>query len=218
VGKRNQLRTLIEEECPTPKKESKGDFMNDFDQGSPLGGTVWEQTDATLDQRLPKQHTTDLDPVPLGKGELILLVDDDDTWVWIGQRILSSLGYKVIGYTSPVEALSFFRVQPQLFDLVITDLNMPVLDGVTLGAKLLQLRPDLPIILMTSGDGMVTLQGIRQTGFRELLLKPELARILGKSVHDALEVARQGVTPKNDSRLPALPNENDDSPRGSGGV
>ena len=192
--------------------------MNNFDRGSPLGGMLWEQSDATLDQRLPKRQTTALDPVPVGKGELILLVDDDDTWIWIGQRILSSLGYKVIGYTSPVEALSFFRIQPQLFDLVITDLNMPVLDGVTLGAKLLQLRPDLPIILMTAGDGMVTLQGIRQTGFRELLLKPELARILGKAVHDALEVSREGVTPEDHSCLPALPNEKDDSPRGSGGA
>ena len=94
---------------------------------------------------------------------------------------------------------------------------MPVLDGAALGAKLLQLRPDLPIILMTAGDGMVTLQGIRQTGFRELLLKPELARILGKAVHDALEASRDGVTPEDHSCLPA-PNEKDDSPRGSGGA
>jgi CheY-like chemotaxis protein len=131
-------------------------------------------------------------PVLPGKGKLILLVDDDDAWVWIGEKILCSLGYKVIGYTNPAEALSSFRIQPQLFDLVITDLNMPVLDGVTLAAKLLKLRPDLPIILMTSGDGMIAREDIRQTGFRTLLLKPELARTLGNAVQEALGSPQQG--------------------------
>jgi len=174
-------------------EEGKGDGMSDFKRDSFPDGAKCQRTNTAPDQPLADKSASVGNPVLPGKGELILLVDDDDGWVWICQKILSGLGYQVIGYTSPVEALSFFRIQPQLFDLVITDLNMPILDGMTLCAELLKLRSDLPIILMTSGDGMVTPDEIGQTGFRELLLKPTLATTLGRAVQDVLGTLREDI-------------------------
>jgi CheY-like chemotaxis protein len=167
--------------------------MNDFKRDSFQAGAKCRQCDTAADQPLADKSASVGSAVLPGKGELVLLVDDDDAWVWICQKILSGLGYEVIGYTSPDEALSFFRRQPQLFDLVITDLNMPVLDGITLCAELLKLRSDLPIILMTSGDGTVTRDEIGQTGFRELLLKPTLATTLGRAVQDVLGTLREDI-------------------------
>jgi two-component system cell cycle sensor histidine kinase/response regulator CckA len=162
--------------------------MKTLDQQSLLRGTPLEPTDENKSRRLSQKSTGAGDPAPQGEGELILMVDDDNAWIWIGEKILSSLGYRVMKYTDPAEALSFFRIQPQVFDLVITDLNMPVLNGVSFGTKLLQMRPDLPIILMTS-EGGITRQEIQQLGFRDLLLKPELAANLGSVVSRVLNRA-----------------------------
>src|SRR5262249_17274488 len=114
--------------------------MNDFKRDSFPDEAKCKLANTLTDQPLAKKPPSLGNTVLPGKSELVLLVDDDDGWVWICQKILSGLGYDVIGYTSPVEALSFFRRQPQLFDLVITDLNMPILDGITLSAELLNLR------------------------------------------------------------------------------
>ena len=171
--------------------------MNDFKCDSFPGAEKCRQTNTLLDQPLAEKSASVGNAVLPGKGELVLLVDDDDGWVWICQKILSGLGYEVIGYTSPLEALSFFRRQPQLFDLVVTDLNMPNLDGITLSAELRKLRSDLPIILMTSGDGMVSPDEIGQRGFRELLLKPTLATTLGKAVQGVLGTLHDDIAHEN---------------------
>jgi CheY-like chemotaxis protein len=171
--------------------------MNDLKHDTFPSGAECQEFNTTPGQSLAEKSSSIAGPLLPGKTELILLVDDDDAWVWICQKILSGFGYKVIGYTNPVEALSFFRAHPQLFDLVITDLNMPIMDGMTLAAELLDLRSDLPIVLMTSGDGMVTPAAIGQTGFRELLLKPMLATTLGSAVQHVLRTLREDIAQEN---------------------
>jgi CheY-like chemotaxis protein len=120
-----------------------------------------------------------------GRGELILFVDNDDTWLWIGQKILSRLGYRMVGYSSPNSALNMFRMQPRCFDLVITDLCMPELDGFELAARLRQYRPDVPIIMITAGE-TERLREIHKKGIGRLVPKQDLARSLGKTVEDVL--------------------------------
>ena len=121
--------------------------MNNIKRKTFPDGAECQERNMIPDQSFAEKSSSIAGPLLSGKTGLILLVDDDEAWVWICQKILSGFGYKVIGYTSPVEALSFFANHPHLFDLVITDLNMPFMDGTTLAAKLLDLRSDLPIIL-----------------------------------------------------------------------
>ena len=65
----------------------------------------------------------------------ILLVDDEEQVVQVTGEILQSLGYEVVGKTSPREALQLFSSSPQEFDLVLTDLTMPGLTGLELSQQ-----------------------------------------------------------------------------------
>jgi signal transduction histidine kinase/FixJ family two-component response regulator len=123
-------------------------------------------------------------PVPHGHGEHILFVDDEAALARVGAKMLERLGYSVTMKTSALDALAAARVLP--FDLAVTDLTMPVMDGAKLGGQLLQIQPGLAIILTTGYSGVMTVEKVRELGFRDLLTKPTTARALGEAVHRAL--------------------------------
>jgi len=118
-------------------------------------------------------------------------VDDEEVLAHLEKRILDQLGYTVTMHTSALEALAAVRAQPGFFDLVITDLTMPVLDGAKLGVQLLQIQPRLAIILTTGYSGAMTTEKARELGFREILNKPSTARALGEAVHRVLHPPAQ---------------------------
>ncbi len=125
-------------------------------------------------------------PIPRGQGEHILLVDDEESLTNLGKRVLEGLGYTMTIKTSAIEALAAFREKPDAFNLVITDLAMPAMDGLNLGVEMLQIRPSLPIILMTGYSSSLNVEKVRALGFRELLEKPSTAPIMAETVHRAL--------------------------------
>ena len=116
----------------------------------------------------PAAETPQLGPAPRG-AERILLVDDEDTITKLGSRMLQDLGYVVTAKTSSVEALSLFTGTPDLFDLVVTDFMMPHMTGGELTASLREVRPDIPVILMS--------------GFNEEVITPAEGERLGVSVY-----------------------------------
>ncbi len=109
--------------------------------------------------------------VPRG-NERILFVDDEEALMEITKIMLTALGYDVIARTSSIEALEAFRAGPDKFDLVITDQAMPNLTGIELSKELIQLRPDIPIILCTGFSETVSPEKAQTLGIRELILKP----------------------------------------------
>jgi PAS domain S-box-containing protein len=125
-------------------------------------------------------------PVPRGQGERILFVDDEDMLVRFGQKTLTALGYEVEVTTQPALALAMVRADPQRFALVITDQTMPGMTGFILASTLLQIRPGLPIILMTGYSASLTAAQVEAAGIRQLLLKPTTVHSLGTAVHAAL--------------------------------
>lgn len=128
----------------------------------------------------------ELTPVPRGNGEHILVVDDEEILANLGKITLERLGYIVTAKTSATEAIAAVRAQPDYFDLVITDLTMPVMDGARLGSELLLIQPRLAIILTTGYSGAMTDEKVRALGFRELLAKPSTVRNFGETVHRVL--------------------------------
>ncbi len=86
-------------------------------------------------------------------SSLILLVDDDEMLEEYMQAALAQRGFVAESFTDPVKALEFFRRHHDEVDLVITDIRMPVMDGIELARKARTLKPDIPIIFVSSDPG-----------------------------------------------------------------
>jgi signal transduction histidine kinase/FixJ family two-component response regulator len=125
--------------------------------------------------------------IPQGQGQHILFVDDEIALANVGKKVLERLGFAVTTKTSALEALATVREAPQKFALVITDLTMPIMDGVKLGVEILKIEPRTPIILTTGYSLVYTEEKIRALGFRGLLVKPSSARDMGEAVQRALQ-------------------------------
>jgi PAS domain S-box-containing protein len=133
--------------------------------------------------RLPESIDT---PLPTGRAEHILLVDDEVDIALGGKKMLERLGYQVTAETDPRAALERFSANPSGFDLLITDLTMPHMTGEMLALEILNLRSGFPIVLC-SGLGSTpqmasTLDRVKALGVQALLAKPfergEIARVL----------------------------------------
>lgn len=88
--------------------------------------------------------------LPSGKGERILLVDDEDTVRRVTQRLLEKLGYMVTSVPGGRDALKVLEETDELFDLVLTDVVMPGMTGIEMADRIRHMNPDQPI-LFTSG-------------------------------------------------------------------
>ncbi|HBG21033.1 MAG TPA: hypothetical protein DDY32_17650, partial [Desulfobulbaceae bacterium] len=104
--------------------------------------------------------------------------------VQVTGEILQSLGYTVVGKTSPREAIELFATDPFRFDLLITDLTMAELTGLELSEKVKVYRPDIPIVLITGYSDQVSKDAAFEAGINEYCMKPismrELSNIVGK--------------------------------------
>ncbi len=112
-----------------------------------------------------------LQPIPKGTGR-VLLVDDEEMLVTMGRQMLEELGYEVTATTDSSDALELFRVRPDQFDLIITDMTMPGMTGVDLAKELLGIRPELPIILCTGYSELITEEKARAMGIQGFAQKP----------------------------------------------
>jgi two-component system cell cycle sensor histidine kinase/response regulator CckA len=125
-------------------------------------------------------------PIPTGK-ERILFVDDEEMQVQTLQHMLERLGYQVIAKTRAPEALDTFKTQPEAFDLVITDQTMPGMTGADLAREVLQIRPDMPVILYTGYSETFDEEQARSIGIREFALKPLTVRDMAERIRRALK-------------------------------
>lgn len=111
-------------------------------------------------------------PVDGAAHRHVMYVDDDQALVFLVQRLLRRRGYEVSGFTDPREALSALQADPQRYDLLITDYNMPGFCGVDLVRAAKALRPDLPVAL-ASGYVTAEIEGeALAAGARALIHKP----------------------------------------------
>ena len=100
------------------------------------------------------------------------------------------LGYRVETRTSPVEALEAVRMNPQKYDLVITDMTMPQMTGYNLAKRLMEIRPGLPVILCTGFSDQINDEKARSVGIVEFLLKPVLLHDLANTLRKVLDETR----------------------------
>jgi len=121
-----------------------------------------------------------------GRGERIAVVDDDTDVAAILGEILQKLGYRPTLFTDPRLALAAIDADPAAIDLVITDQVMPTMSGTALAAAVADLRPDLPIILLTGYADEGEAEGdVVRCRLTKPISAPELARTLHRLLHPA---------------------------------
>jgi two-component system, cell cycle sensor histidine kinase and response regulator CckA len=130
------------------------------------------------------------EPVPRGRGELILVVDDEPLLCDTTRRTLESTGYRALPARNGIEALAIFSQHPGEVQAVITDFMMPLMDGVTLCRTLRVLSPTTPLIVSSGGlfdkGGAAALDAFRELGLRHILHKPHNADVLLRTVATVL--------------------------------
>ncbi|RJQ59555.1 MAG: response regulator [Desulfobacteraceae bacterium] len=133
---------------------------------------------------LPENET--MQNLPTGT-ERILFLDDEAPLVDIGKHMLERLGYQVVGITSPKEALDAFKANPDYFHLVITDMTMPYMNGDVFAESLMQIRPDIPVILCTGYSDLINKEKALQKALKGFLMKPHSIRDLAGTVRRVLD-------------------------------
>ncbi|MBT3312175.1 MAG: PAS domain-containing protein [Desulfobacterales bacterium] len=112
-----------------------------------------------------------IDKLPVG-NERVLFIDDEELMVNTVKRMLESLGYHVETETSPVYALELFQSNPDQFDLVITDMAMPNMYGDKLVKEILNIRPEMPIIICTGFSYKISEESAMEIGCKAFAMKP----------------------------------------------
>jgi CheY-like chemotaxis protein len=139
-----------------------------------------------------------------GHGERVLFVDDEESMVFLMERWLERLGYKVTGCTVPEKALEMFRLRSQEFDMVLSDLSMPQMSGVELARELLQIRPGMPILIASGYVNPADNEEIRTLGLPDLLLKPNSIEELGQIIHSIFANCKSSA-PEGQTRTDSKP-------------
>jgi PAS domain S-box-containing protein len=161
-----------------------------------LGGGVDMRSEVgvgtTFDVYLPRSaHAARVDQestaLPNGNGETVMIVDDEEVLVRLGEEMLAKLGYEPVGYTSAGDALAAFRSTPQRFDLVLSDEMMPGMTGSELAAQIRALDANVPIVLMSGyAVGALAVRAV-EVGAVYVLNKPlvthDIARALDAALH-----------------------------------
>ena len=119
--------------------------------------------------------------------ERILLIDDEEQIIDIERQILERLGYKVTPQTDSEEALAKFKAQPDLYDLVITDMTMPKITGDLLARKLMDIKPDIPVILCTGFNETITEEKALALGIDKFVMKPIIKDDLADAIRSVLD-------------------------------
>ncbi len=109
--------------------------------------------------------------LPHGK-ERILLVDDEEAIIQTGREMLEYLGYTVKTCRTGLDALNTFKVAPHEFDLIISDMTMPGMNGDKLAESLIQVRPDIPVVLCTGFNPQIDEASARKIGIKAFIFKP----------------------------------------------
>lgn len=99
-------------------------------------------------------------------------MDDDELVSEYLGALLEAESYKVTVLNEPVTALKYFKDHADEFDLIITDQVMPGLTGVEIAREILELRPSIPILLITGYSQKITAENAESYGLSGFFSKP----------------------------------------------
>ena len=155
-------------------------FYSELDLGTTFQILLPEHTQQ---QNIPEETVDEV--LITGKGNILVVDDEEPVMEWT-EAILTKLGYEVMGMSSSLEALEKIKKEPHRFDLVLTDLTIPGMNGLELSKEIKSLNPDVPILMCTGFSRGVTREECGEAGIFDLLSKPMMAGELSRAVYNAL--------------------------------
>jgi len=129
-----------------------------------------------------------IDDLPIASNEhaRILLADDEPKLLRVLSRGLERFGFAVTPVSDPQRALETLRDDPSKFDVFVTDLDMPGMDGIEASKLVRELRADMPIVLCSGFMESEAQQRALASGVTRVLGKPVLATELAATVRELL--------------------------------
>ena len=119
--------------------------------------------------------------------ESIMVIDDEDDLIDIMNHTLSGLGYEVHGFTDGQQAVAAYTQAPEAFDLVITDMNMPKIQGDEVARRLLECTPAQPIIICSGYSESFQESDALDLGIKKFLVKPVSMTSLATCIRQTLD-------------------------------
>lgn len=155
-------------------------------QSDPGGGTMVDlwipavpgETKTNGNQKASVMH---------GRGEHVLIVDDEAGLARIIGRLLQGIDYQVTVQTESTKALEIFEKDPSSFHVVLVDLHMPQPGGVEVAQRMHKSRPELPIFIMSGYSEALGNSLLEDSGIVGILQKPVTRETLAKELRRVLD-------------------------------
>jgi PAS domain S-box-containing protein len=153
-------------------------------------GTTFKVFLPRLDERAGAEPVEQPRPAAAGGTETILLAEDEDAIRKVAQRILERAGYTVLAAKNGGEAGLVSEGHKGLIHLLVTDMVMPIMNGVQLAERLRARRPDIRVLYLSGyTDAAVARQGLLNNN-GHFLQKPFSAESLSRKIREVLDARR----------------------------
>ncbi len=139
------------------------------------------------------ENGTQARELPMGHGETILVVDDEPAIIAVTKNMLEAHGYRVLVADDGAAAVAVYAQHSGQISIVVTDIMMPLMDGMALIRSLQHIHPQVRIITVS---GLSNQPGqperhteLRTNGIRHHLAKPFTVEALLNAIHEELHPA-----------------------------
>lgn len=162
-------------------------------QSLPEKGTTFTVYLPCSDKKPTAKHTQETSKrLPLAAQRV--LVVDDEPWVLDStQFMLQKLGCQVTALETGRDALACFTKEPEKFDIVLSDLTMPDINGTDLLSKIREIRPEIPTILMTGFAGLLDEEELQQKGIEHYVVKPLDSQELDSVLRECIAITKSST-------------------------
>ena len=125
--------------------------------------------------------------LPLGRNELVLVVDDEFSIRDITQQTLEAFGYRVLTASDGAGAIALYARHASEIAVVLTDMMMPVMEGAAAIQVLLRINPAVRIVAASGLDSGDPVANASVPGVKHFLLKPYTAATLLKTMREVID-------------------------------
>jgi CheY-like chemotaxis protein len=170
--------------------KNHGGFIHVYSE--PGKGTSFKAYFPAASEGFIPEHDENLEPAPKGHGETILVVDDEPAIRDMTTSILEAQGYKPLSAQNGADGVALYAKERKKIRLVLTDIMMPVMDGVAMIFALRTLDPGVKIIVLSGLMENYQVSELAASGQVELVEKPFTSRKLLFTVDSMLKTANAG--------------------------